>query len=105
MFRLPVCPHCRTVYSYKEVKKNNRKSIIQCYHCKKNFKNGRAGIIVLALIICIAAILINIFVLNISSDNFISIIPISVISVIAVLIGILLVPFFISYKKVKEHNE
>ena len=105
MFRLPVCPHCKTVYRYKEVKENNRKKVIQCYHCKKEFRNSRAGIIVLALIVCVAAALINVFILNITSDNFVSIIPISVISVIAVLIGMVLVPFFISYKKPKDNNE
>ena len=98
MFKLPVCPHCKTVYSYKEVKDNNKKKVIQCYHCKKDFYNGRAGITVLALIVVAVAAAVNVFILNITSDNFLSVIPITVVSVIAVIIGMLLVPFFIKYK-------
>ena len=99
MFKLPVCPHCKTVYSYKEVKENNKKKTINCYHCKKDFHNSRKGLVVLALIICTAAVLVNVFVLSFSAENIVSIIPISVISAVAVIIGIVLIPFFITYKK------
>lgn len=99
MFKLPVCPHCNTVYSYKEVKENNRKKVIECYHCKKEFHNSRLGFVVLAIIICAAAILINIFILNKSTEIFVSIVSISIVSVFAVIIGMLMIPFFISYKK------
>lgn len=99
MFKLPVCPHCKTVYSYKEVKENNKKKDIECYHCKKEFHNSRIGVAVLAVIICVIAMVINIFILNKSTEIIVSLIPISIVSIIAVLIGILLIPFFISYKK------
>ena len=99
MFKLPVCPHCNTVYRYKEVKDNNKKKVIKCYHCKKEFRNSRVGIAVLSVIICVIAVLINIVILNRSSNVFASIIPISIVSIAAVIIIMLLIPFFISYKK------
>ena len=99
MSKLPVCPHCKTVYSYREVKENNKKKVIKCYHCKKEFHNGRKGLIFLAALVCVIASVINVFILNTSSEKFISIIPISVISIIAVLMGLIMFPFFISYKK------
>ena len=99
MFRLPVCPHCNTVYRYKEVKENNRKKVIKCYHCKKEFRNSRKGLVVLALMVCLIAAVINIILLNSSSENSLNIVPIAIISVTAVIIGMLLIPFFISYKK------
>ena len=99
MFKLPVCPHCKTVYRYKEVKENNKKKVIKCYHCKKEFHNSRIGIAVLALIVCVVTASINIILLNSSSASFIYIIPISIISITAVIIGMLMIPFFISYKK------
>lgn len=99
MFRLPVCPHCNTVYSYKEVKENNKKKEICCYHCKKTFKNSRKGIAILAIIVIILTAIINVFLLNIMTDKFITIIPISIISIAAVIIGMMLIPYFISYKK------
>ena len=99
MFKLPVCPHCKTVYRYKEVKENNKKKTIECYHCKKEFHNSRAGIAVLAVVVCIIAIIINIIILNCSSGLISSVVPISIVSIIAVIIGMLMIPFFISYKK------
>lgn len=99
MFKLPVCPYCKTVYRYKDVKKNSKKSVIKCYHCKQEFKNSRKGFVVLALIVIIAAVLLNVFILNITSDNFMSVVPIAFVSIGAVLIGLLLAPFFIKYKK------
>lgn len=102
MFRLPVCPHCKTVYSYKEVKENNKKKLIKCYHCKKEFKNNRRGLIILGLMVLVLTAAFNVFMLNNSSDIFVSVVLIAVISVIAVLIGILLIPFFIGYKKAKK---
>lgn len=101
MFRLPVCPHCKTVYSYKEVKENNKKKTIKCYHCNKNFRNERKGIIALMIAVCFFAALINVIVLYNSSGDSIPIVPMFIISVIAIVIGLILVPFFISYKKIK----
>ena len=99
MFKLPVCPHCKTVYSYKEVKNNNKKKTIICYHCKKEFKNSRAVFFVIGFIVSLAAVLINIFLLNTLSGNFVSIIPVIIVSIGAVLLGWILTPFFIKYKK------
>ena len=38
MFRLPVCPHCGTVYRYHEVLTSVTKKEITCYHCHKGFR-------------------------------------------------------------------
>lgn len=99
MFKLPVCPHCKTVYGYKEVNENKKKKVIKCYHCKKEFHNSRTGIAVLAAIVLVIAIVLNIIILNSSSENFFCIIPMAIISITAVIIGMLLIPFFINYKK------
>ena len=53
MFRLPVCPHCHTVYHYGEVSRMiffhpTREQ--KCYHCKKSMKPLLRGLIVLAAI-------------------------------------------------------
>ena len=39
-----VCPHCKTVYRYSDLKKIMWKKSDSCYHCKKNFKVSRKGI-------------------------------------------------------------
>ena len=40
MFRLPVCPHCGTVYRYRDTLKAQRQKDNTCYHCGKSFRAG-----------------------------------------------------------------
>ncbi len=99
MFRLPVCPHCHTVYHYGDVRKNKDKKVIQCYHCKKNFIQSRKGFIVLFAVAAAAAVIINTVVLSVSDDIRGSIVTVSSVSVIAVVLAIIFAPYFIIYKK------
>ena len=69
MFRLPTCPHCRTVYHYGEVRRAVFRKQEDCYHCKKSFLVSRKGIWLLLLIllaVCTIAdiILFNVFLLK-----------------------------------------
>jgi hypothetical protein len=106
MFKLPVCPYCKTVYGYGEIRKNKNKKIIQCYHCKNNFKqNHFPGCAVSAVILIAAAVVWNLIILNMTADFITSIIPIILISVTAVIIFMILIPFFTSYKKIKGIEE
>lgn len=106
MFKLPVCPYCRTVYSYKDIRKNRNKKVIECYHCKNEFKKSNfKGYAVLALIICAAAVTVNLIILNMTAEFITSIIPIMIISVSAVIIFMILTPFFSDYKKIKGVKE
>ena len=98
MFKIPVCPYCNTVYHYGEVNKTKYNKTQKCYHCKKDFKIKRMpGLFVLWLIVATAAVLINIVILQIMPVF--NVIPLVVISVVAILIGLIFIPFFISYKK------
>lgn len=103
MFRLPVCPYCKTVYSYKEVRKNKNEKIIECYHCKNNFRvSNIKGYAVLALIVATVAVTLNLIVLNLTADFISSIFPLVIISITAVLVFILFGPFFSEYKRIKN---
>lgn len=99
MFRLPVCPHCETVYRYKEVKENKNKKEIVCYHCKKKFRPSKSGYCILGSLVIMIAVTINVALLNTSLNFLRTIIPITIVSTAAVLIAKLLTPFFISYRK------
>ncbi len=96
MFKLPVCPYCKTVYDYKEVKENKNK-IIKCYHCKRNFKKINKSFILLFLIVVIS-IIINTAIFSVSDTIKQGLIFAGIVSVIAVLLYLLLSPYFISYK-------
>lgn len=54
MFKLPVCPHCHTVYRYGDVRQVMNKKQYECYNCKKTMiisKKGYWKIIVAALLL------------------------------------------------------
>ena len=97
MFKLPLCPYCKTVYNYKEVKEN-KKRIIKCYNCKRNFKRSIKGYLLLFSLVIFITILINVAILKASSAINEGLIIVSILSIIAVLICLLLLPFFVSYK-------
>ncbi len=104
MFRLPICPYCHTIFRYGDVK-NNKENIIECYHCKNEFKKGRIkGYIILGLIITALAVTLNIIILNLTASFVTSIIPIMIVSIVAVILFMILTPFFTEYKRM-ENNE
>ena len=106
MFKLPVCPYCKTVYSFGEVRKNKSKKVIKCYHCKNLIKQSIfPGYAVLAAIIFAAAVILNLIILNMTAEFITSIIPIILISLAAVILFLILSPFFTGYKKVKGVEE
>lgn len=101
MFKLPTCPHCKTVYRYKEVVKNSRKKRIECYHCNNTFKNSYYLIIIPVVIMMIFGIVIDTIILNLTGTFSKSIIPLIAVSWIMLFIAFLLAPFFIRYVKIK----
>ena len=104
MFRLPVCPHCGTVYRYKDTKDAIRKKNNTCYHCKKEF---RARIfpylLVGALIPLVLCIGMNIFLLT-RMEN-LQLIPLFAVTLLCLLIIYLIIPFFTKFKKSENQNK
>lgn len=100
MLKLPVCPYCHTIYRYSEVKKSTSKKSKICYHCNKEFIISKKGTIILFLIIVLIASVINVAQLYITPT--LNILLIMVTNIILIIIGILLIPFFISYKHIKK---
>ena len=104
MFRLPVCPHCGTVYRYKDTKDAIRKKNNTCYHCQKEF---RARIfpylLVGALIPLVLCIGMNIFLLT-RMEN-LQLIPLFAVTLLCLLIIYLIIPFFTKFKKSENQNK
>ena len=102
--KLPVCPYCHTVYGYREVKTNKDK-VIECYNCKKHFKQSKIkGWILIAVVFVLVTFGINIAVMNIFENVLYTIIPLFVMDVIIMLGALLLVPYFTEYVKDKEEK-
>lgn len=103
MLKLPTCPYCNTIYRYGEVSKTKTEKTHICYNCKKEFKVSKKGIIVLLLLVIVIATIINVFQLYITPS--LNILLLLATNVILVLTGILLIPFFIEYKKLKSDKK
>lgn len=103
MFRLPVCPHCGTVYHYKDTKSAIRQKTNTCYHCRKSFQAKVFPYIligaILPLILCVA---LNIFLLTRMQS--LQLIPLFAVTLVFILLIILLVPFFTKFKKVSDEE-
>lgn len=104
MFRLPVCPHCGTVYRYRDTKKAWKQKENTCYHCKKTFRAklmpyGAAEALLL-LPLCIGF---NILMLNRMRD--LNLFALFAATVAFILLFYLLIPFFIHFVKKEENPE
>ena len=104
MFKLPICPHCGTVYRYKDTKEAIKKKENECYHCHNSFRAKVFPYILvgagLLLALCIA---INIFMLT-RMEN-LQLIPLFAVTLVFLLIIYLIVPFFTKFKKTEDNNK
>ena len=99
---MPVCPHCGTVYRYKDTKLALKNRENTCYHCQKKFRAKIfPDMIVGALIPLALCIGFNIFLLSRMTD--LLLIPLFAATLVFLLIIYLIVPFFTRFKK--EDNE
>jgi len=100
MLKLPICPHCHTVYGYREVKKIVKEKSHTCYHCKNEFRASKRPCLVLILILFVIAVAANVGVLYMSPNlNFYALVGINV---IFILLFIALYPLFVSFKDIKK---
>ena len=103
MFRLPICPHCGTVYHYKEVRNAVKKKENTCYHCEKKFRARLfPGILIAAVIPITLSILLNLVMLNRMQEM--QLLPLFAVTLAFLLIIYLIIPFFVSFKK-NEKND
>lgn len=97
MMKLPVCPHCNTIYRYGDVKNLIYKKGETCYHCKKNFKVRKIKILILFLIIALITAIFDFFELYVMTGT--SFLTLMITNIIALTIGVLLIPFFVRFEK------
>ena len=104
MFKLPICPHCGTVYRYRDTEKAIRQKDNECYHCHKRFK---AKIFPYMLVEAIVFVVISIgFNLLILSRMYrFSFVPLFAVTLVFLLIIRLLIPFFTHFKKTESSEK
>lgn len=97
MLKLPVCPHCNTIYRYSDISKIMNKKSAFCYHCKKRFEIKRKNFLILFLIIALFCAIFDVFELYMVAHT--SFIVLVVTNVVFIVTGLLLRPFFTKFKK------
>ncbi|MBQ3331513.1 MAG: hypothetical protein IJG87_10100 [Ruminococcus sp.] len=101
MFRLPVCPHCGTVYRYRDTKQAIIKKENVCYHCQKKFKARIFPYLLVGALIPLALCIgFNIFLLSRMTD--LELLPLFAATLVGILIIYLIIPFFTKFKKINE---
>ncbi|MBR1534161.1 MAG: hypothetical protein IJ639_07340 [Ruminococcus sp.] len=115
MFKLPVCPHCGTIYRYKDVRKvwgedikntyktmdHNKAHNHTCYHCQKEFRaQSLPDALVLVLMIVVLNIGTLLFMLSIMTDLQFG--WLFVITFLYIALFNVLLPFFIKFKKIDK---
>lgn len=99
MFKLPVCPHCGTIFRYGDVNKLLYKKNVECYHCGKKFKVSRIKILILFLIIALITAIFDVFELYVIGN--VTFLTLMITNIVIVFVGVLLMPFFVRFKSVK----
>lgn len=95
MLKLPVCPYCKAVYHYKEVKILSRYEYLECRHCDKVFEvESKKNKIIYFSIVCVLLILLNLLLLQIINVYW-------CIGITAALLAVslLLLPYIVKFKK------
>ncbi len=95
MPKLPVCPHCHTIYRYGDVSKLIFEKEHKCYHCEKKFRISRRNIFILFLVIILITSIFNVLELYMTADFIVLIIT----NIIMLSLGIILVPYFLKMIK------
>ena len=103
MFRLPVCPHCHTVYRYKDVRRVMNKKEQECYNCKKKMKISRKGFWLLGLIAVILSVASTFFIFNIFHNA--TAIAAYIVTVLIIVSAFFAGPFFVTFKKNEKSKE
>ena len=105
MLRLPVCPYCKTVFSYGEVLSSVTKRKKTCYHCKNEFKiGGLKSALLFILIFLTLTVVVNLALLGIAGTRNTGLLPIFLLDCVLVLAAYFTYPFFTEYKKQKNYK-
>lgn len=97
MPRLPVCPHCNTIYRYGDVSRVINKKSVVCYNCKKSFNVKRKNFLILFLIIALFCAIFDVFELYMGAPS--NLIVLVVTNVVFICVGLLLRPYFTIFNK------
>ena len=101
--RQSVCPYCKTVYRYADLRGLVWKKSGVCYHCKKKFVVSRKSFLILAAEMLIIYTVMNIIAIGVvSSVSFLSLFIMNLIPAVA---AVLLLPMYTELKKIDKKDK
>ena len=104
MFKLPTCPHCGTIYRYKDVKAAIKQKENTCYHCQKRFRAKRFPYALVGILIpVILCILLNMYLMT--RMRYLELIPLFAVTLFFLAVAYVIIPFFTKFKKLDEDTE
>lgn len=100
MIKLPVCPHCNSVYYYKEVNKLSGYKKIECRNCGKVFEVSKLkSRIIFSLIYFVLLILLNVLFLAVfNAGGFVCIF----ITFALICLYVFLLPYTVKFKNIEK---
>ncbi len=101
MFKLPVCPHCGTVYRYQDTANAVKKKHNECYHCHQRFKAKIFPYVLVEAVILIA-LSIGANLLILSRMTAFNLFPLFAVTIGFLLLIIVFIPFFTHFIKTEE---
>lgn len=104
MLRLPVCPYCKAVYRYGDIRRLEGKKSENCHHCKRSFRISRVRGRVI-LISCAAVLLIGLNILLMNIVEGLTVLGCFVITVILIAGCVLLFPYTVRFYEIDGERE
>lgn len=96
--KLPLCPYCKAIYRYGDVKRVTHNKSCECHNCKRKFSvsyiKGRIIIILITTVILIA---LNLLLFNFV--NGVTVIACLIINALFISLAVILFPFTVRFKK------
>lgn len=104
LLKLPVCPYCKAIYRYDDVRKKTHDSTIKCHNCNRNFKVSYVkGRVILLLAAAVLLIAINVLMFNFI--NGVTLLGCLIFTAVFISLAVLLFPYTVRYKKIDGEEE
>lgn len=104
LLKLPVCPYCKAVYRYGDVRRKNHNSTIKCHNCNKNFKASYfKGRIIILIVAAVVLITLNSLIFNFIKG--VTLLGCLIFTAVFISITFLLFPYTVRYKKIDDDEE
>ena len=97
---IPVCPHCGTVYHYRDAKNAMKHKVNTCIHCRRQFRVRMTKAAAAALIFVAFCIGVNILMLTKMED--LNLIALFAVTLVFLLLLYLAVPLFLTFEKTED---